>query len=166
LAYRWYFGANLIPGATNALLTLTNVGFTRAGNYSVVVTNAYGSATGGPAVLTVVDTIPPTIISCASNRTFSVGANCTASLPNLTGEVVATDASGAVTVIQIPAPGTLLGPGRFAHHQLGQLQPVHLHAHGPHRRGANLCRGVQGQLGRPGLDCVDDTRRNRPANFD
>ena len=92
-------------------LTLTNVGFAQAGNYSVVITNAYGSATGGPAVLTVVDTIPPTILSCASNRTLSVGANCTATLPDLTGEVVAWDASGPVTVTQNPPPGTQLGLG-------------------------------------------------------
>jgi hypothetical protein len=110
-AYQWYFGANLIPGATNTLLTLTNACFAQAGNYSVVVTNAYGSATGGPAVLTVVDTIPPTIISCASNQTLSVGANCTATLPDLTAEVVAWDASGPVTVTQSPPPGTLLGLG-------------------------------------------------------
>ncbi len=111
LTYGWSFGSNSIPGATNTLLTLTNVGFAQAGNYSVIVTNAYGSATGGPAMLTVVDTIPPTIISCASNRTLSVGANCTATLPDLTGEVVATDASGPVTVTQNPPPGTQLGLG-------------------------------------------------------
>ena len=62
-------------------------------------------------MLTVVDTTPPTIISCASNRTLSVGANCTASLPDLTGEVVAWDASGPVTVTQNPPPGTQLGLG-------------------------------------------------------
>ena len=111
LTYRWYFGTNLILGATSKLFTLTNAGFAQAGNYSVVVTNAYGSASGGPAVLKVVDTIPPTIISCASNRTLSAGANCTASLPDLTGEVIAIDASGSVTVTQNPSPGTLLGLG-------------------------------------------------------
>ena len=111
LAYRWWFGTDSIPGATNALLTLTNVGFAQAGNYSVVVTNAYGSATGGPALLTVVDTTPPTILSCAPNRTLSAGGNCNASLPDLTGEVVASDASGPVTVTQSPLPGTLLGLG-------------------------------------------------------
>jgi Concanavalin A-like lectin/glucanases superfamily/Pro-kumamolisin, activation domain/Reelin subrepeat B/Immunoglobulin domain/HYR domain/Viral BACON domain len=111
LAYRWYFGSNPIAGASNALLTVTNAGFAQAGSYSVVVTNAFGSATGGPAVLTVVDTIPPTIIACASNRTLSAGANCTASLPDLTGDVVAQDASGPVTVIQSPPPGTQLGLG-------------------------------------------------------
>jgi hypothetical protein len=111
LAYRWCFGPNSIPEATNTLLTLTNVGFAEAGNYSVVVTNAYGSATGGPALLTVMDTTPPTILSCASNRTLSVGANCNASLPDLTGGVIASDASGPVTVSQTPLPGTLLGLG-------------------------------------------------------
>jgi hypothetical protein len=59
----------------------------------------------------VVDTTPPTIISCASNRTISVGANCTASLPDLTSQVVATDASGPVTVTQNPPAGTQLGRG-------------------------------------------------------
>ena len=111
LAYRWYFGSNPIAGATNTLLTVTNAGFAQAGSYSVVVTNAFGSATGGPALLTVVDTIPPTIIACASNRTLSAGANCTANLPDLTGEVVALDASGPVTVTQNPPPGTQLGLG-------------------------------------------------------
>ena len=53
------FGSNAIAGETNALLVLTNVGFAQGGSYSVVLSNAYGSATGGPAVLTVVDTIPP-----------------------------------------------------------------------------------------------------------
>ena len=111
LSYCWYFGANPIPGATNGVLTLTNVGFAAAGSYSVTVSNVYGNATGGPAMLTVVDTTPPTIFSCASNRTYAVGANCTVSLPDLTGEIVAGDASGPVTVSQSPSPGTLLSLG-------------------------------------------------------
>jgi hypothetical protein len=111
LAYRWYFGSNSIPGATNTLLTLTNVGFAQAGKYSVVVTNIYGSVTGGPVILTVVDTTAPTILSCVSNRTLSVGANCTTSLPDLTTDVVADDASGPVIVTQNPPPGTVLGLG-------------------------------------------------------
>ena len=111
LAYQWYFGANPKSGGTNATLTLTNVAFAQAGSYSVVITNTYGSATGGPAVLTVVDTTPPTIISCPTNRTRSAGANCITVLPDLTGELVAWDASGPVTVAQSPPAGTLLGLG-------------------------------------------------------
>jgi len=111
LTYQWYFGSNPRPGETNSTLLVTNIRFANAGSYSVVITNAYGSATGGPVVLTVVDTTPPTIISCPTNRTRSAGANCTATAPDLTGELVAWDASGAVTVTQNPPPGTLLALG-------------------------------------------------------
>ncbi len=111
LAYRWYFGTNLISGATNALLTLTNVTYASAGQYSVIVTNIYGGATGGPANLTVVDTTPPTIFVCASNQLLSVGANCTATLPDLTSQVIAGDATGPITITQNPPPGTVLHAG-------------------------------------------------------
>jgi hypothetical protein len=111
LAYHWYFGSISSPMATNATLTLTNAGFAQAGSYSVVITNTYGNATGGPAVLTVVDTVPPTILSCASNCVLAVGANCTTTLPDLAGEVVASDASGPVTATQNPPPSTMLGLG-------------------------------------------------------
>jgi endonuclease/exonuclease/phosphatase family metal-dependent hydrolase len=58
-----------------------------------------------------VDTIPPTITACASNRTLAAGVNCQALLPDLTSQVIASDASGTVTVIQNPPPGTVLGLG-------------------------------------------------------
>lgn len=55
LIYQWYFNdTNAIPGATNASLTLTNLQLTNAGNYSVTITNLYGSATSADAALTVV----------------------------------------------------------------------------------------------------------------
>jgi hypothetical protein len=55
-------GTNLVnggslSGVTTTNLLLTNVQLTDAADYSVVVTNAYGSATSGVAQLTV--TIPP-----------------------------------------------------------------------------------------------------------
>ena len=109
--YQWRFGGNAIAGATSTNLTLTNVLFAQAGSYSVVVTNAGGSATGGPVTLTVVDTNPPTISACASNRTLGAGVNCQAVLQDLTSQVIATDASGAVAVTQNPPPGTALGLG-------------------------------------------------------
>jgi hypothetical protein len=56
LSYRWYFNATNKLDATNASLTLNNVQFTNAGNYSVVVTNLYGSTTSSIAVLTVTAT--------------------------------------------------------------------------------------------------------------
>jgi hypothetical protein len=53
LSYQWRFGLQNIPGATNASLTLTNVLSGQAGNYAVMVTNAFGSALSSNAVLTI-----------------------------------------------------------------------------------------------------------------
>ncbi len=53
LSYQWRNGARSLPGQTNADLTLANVDAASAGNYSVVVTNALGSATSSSAALTV-----------------------------------------------------------------------------------------------------------------
>jgi hypothetical protein len=53
LAYQWQFDGNNVAGATNTLLTLTNIQLSSAGNYSVTVTNTLGSATSSNAVLKV-----------------------------------------------------------------------------------------------------------------
>ena len=58
--YQWYFnGQNLLAGATNASLVLTNASSTNAGNYLVVVSNQAGSVTSSNAVLTII--MKPTI---------------------------------------------------------------------------------------------------------
>jgi hypothetical protein len=86
LFYQWSFnGTNNISGATTNSLTLTNVQFSQAGAYSVMVANAGGSVASSNAILTVL--APPTILSQptnlavirSSNATFSVTA--TGSLP-------------------------------------------------------------------------------------
>ena len=54
LAYQWYQNeTTLVPDATNATLTLTDVTPARSGLYSVVITNWFGSATSSPAFLNV-----------------------------------------------------------------------------------------------------------------
>jgi hypothetical protein len=111
LAYQWYRGVSLLTGQTASSLLLTNVGLAQAGQYSVVITNPFGAATSGPVSLSVVDTVPPTITTCASNRMLVAGPNCLALLPDLAAEVVAADASGPVTVTQTPLAGTSLGLG-------------------------------------------------------
>jgi hypothetical protein len=58
--FQWFGNGGAIAGATNVQLTLTNVQATQAGNYFVLVTNVYGSATSAPAVLTVT-AVPPSI---------------------------------------------------------------------------------------------------------
>jgi hypothetical protein len=57
LSYQWSFGGSALDGATNATLTLTNVQFSQAGNYSVVITNVAETATSSNATLSVI--FPP-----------------------------------------------------------------------------------------------------------
>jgi hypothetical protein len=52
-AYQWRKDDVALTGATNATLTLTNVTSANAGSYTVVATNAAGSVTSTPAILTV-----------------------------------------------------------------------------------------------------------------
>lgn len=51
--YQWEKDQVAIPGATNASLTLPNLGFGDAGSYTVVVSNSAGSTRSAAAVLTV-----------------------------------------------------------------------------------------------------------------
>ena len=51
--YQWQFNGQNIVGATNSTLTLNSVGAGNSGDYSVVVWNAYGSATSATATLAV-----------------------------------------------------------------------------------------------------------------
>ena len=80
LAYQWRTnGINLangsgVSGATTNVLNLTGITPANSGNYTLVVTNAYGSITSSVATLTVV--LPPTITaSSISNRTSECGVN-------------------------------------------------------------------------------------------
>jgi hypothetical protein len=52
LAYQWLLNGAPIPGATNALLSLTNVTAARVGTYTVAVTSSAATATSDPATLT------------------------------------------------------------------------------------------------------------------
>ena len=74
MSFQWSFNGttNLIAGATNATLTMTNIQLTNAGNYAVLVTNAYGSALSSNAILTVLS-LPPTITVQPGNQTVIVG---------------------------------------------------------------------------------------------
>jgi len=79
LSYQWFFNAtNLLAGATNTSLNLTNVQTTKAGNYSVVITNVAGSVTSSNAVLTV--NVPPVIAQQPVNVTTNAGSSATFSV--------------------------------------------------------------------------------------
>jgi hypothetical protein len=79
LSYQWRKdGANLIDGGrhsgvASANLTISNVQTNDAGNFNVVVTNAYGSVTSSVAVLTV--RLEPTIAAQPQSQLVLSGAN-------------------------------------------------------------------------------------------
>ncbi len=61
--------------------------------------------------VTVIAAAAPTITTCASNKTIRVTADCSAAIPNLLGEVVATGCN--VIKSQSPAAGTIVEPGVY-----------------------------------------------------
>jgi hypothetical protein len=74
LRYQWRRNGVNISGATRSAYTIENVLFVNAGTYSVVVTNALGSATSMGAVL---DVNRPPVARCLS-ATAPAGPNCMA----------------------------------------------------------------------------------------
>jgi len=75
---QWFFNVtNFLAGATNTILTLTNVQLMNAGNYSVVVSNLLGVATSSLASLAV-ETSPITV-SAGTNQTLVLPANVNSS---------------------------------------------------------------------------------------
>jgi uncharacterized protein YpmS len=84
LSYQWNFSGAAVSAATNATLTLSDVQTTQAGNYTVVVSNSWGSVTSAVAALTVY--VPPEIttqpksqpVALGQNISFSVAASGTA----------------------------------------------------------------------------------------
>jgi hypothetical protein len=59
LTYQWWNGGQIVPGQTNRICTLVGVKASDAGDYSLVVSNAYGVVTGLVATLTVLPLTPP-----------------------------------------------------------------------------------------------------------
>jgi sugar lactone lactonase YvrE len=72
--FLWYLeNTNLVQSSTNGTLTFSSVSTNEAGNYRVVITNAYGSVTSQVATLTVV--YPPSITTQPLSQTVSSGTN-------------------------------------------------------------------------------------------
>jgi len=102
LAFQWARNGVEIPGATNAIFSLSDVQLPDDGaTFTVVINNAAGSATSQPATLHVVpDVVPPALAlataDCASNKvtvTFSERVEA-----NTAGEFFNYTISGGATV--------------------------------------------------------------------
>lgn len=73
LYYQWKTNGVTLPGATSSTLSLSSITVGQAGNYTVVITNTYGSITSSTAVLTVL--VPPSISMQPSSQTVTAGAS-------------------------------------------------------------------------------------------
>ncbi len=71
LSYQWKRNGTDIPGATTAVLTLSPVAEAHVGTYTVVVTNACGSATSTPATLSL--QAPPALALQPRSQTACAG---------------------------------------------------------------------------------------------
>ena len=58
LVYQWQFGGTNLPGATNANFVISSTAMTDAGDYQVIVTNAFGSVTSAIARIEVLPPLP------------------------------------------------------------------------------------------------------------
>jgi hypothetical protein len=71
-SYQWIFGGSNVVNATDAALVVPSVSAASAGDYAVVITNAYGSVTSAPATLQV--QAPPRIQLQQSGKTLQLTA--------------------------------------------------------------------------------------------
>jgi len=95
-----------VPGGSHVYAT--------PGNYTVVVTlnDDDGGSQARTFDVSVGDTTPPNINTCAGNQSINANAACQAVVPDFTAGVAATDNCSAVTVTQDPLAGsTVTGVG-------------------------------------------------------
>ncbi len=129
--YNWLFnGTNLPPGGNvsgnlSKTLTVTSVTPGNAGDYSVVVTNLYGSVTSHLATLTVVElpsfTVEPTNLSVSAGGDAVFGAMVSGTAPlsyqwqeNGTNLANGGDVSGANSNVLTIAAVTFINAGNYA----------------------------------------------------
>ena len=79
LACQWLFNGTNIAGATANPFVLANAQLTNNGNYSVIVTNLFGSVTSSNAALLLTNT-PPTIMTQPKSQSVLAGQTATFSV--------------------------------------------------------------------------------------
>ncbi len=74
-------------------------------------TDTHANSSTCTSTFTVLDVTAPVITQCASNASGIANTNCQAAVPDMRAGVLASDGCTSVTIVQSPAPGTLLGFG-------------------------------------------------------
>jgi len=81
---------------------------------TVTVTDGSGNSNTCSTTVTIADSVPPTITTCPLGRTVPAGAGCQGTVPDVTGEVVASDnctATASLVKTQSPTAGTVVAVG-------------------------------------------------------
>jgi hypothetical protein len=73
--YQWQFNGGKIRGAVNSSYSITGVKAANAGQYSVIVTNAFGTATSTPTTLSLA--VAPRITTSPASQTANIGLSAT-----------------------------------------------------------------------------------------
>jgi hypothetical protein len=73
LAYQWYFQSAPVAGATSDTLLLESVSAAQVGQYVLMVSNPFGSATSAPAALVLDAPVSPTIVLQPYGDTIALG---------------------------------------------------------------------------------------------
>ena len=102
MSYQWSRNGIPIPGATNAFLDLKNVSQVLEGNYTVAITNAYGSATT-EFPLSIVYARPPRVV----DANFHADLTNPTQVTSLTdGKILVYDNSNPPALVRLNADGS------------------------------------------------------------
>lgn len=82
---------------------------------TLTINDGNGNTSTCTAQVTILDNLPPSITSCASNQDVNLNATCQLVVPDLVAQTTATD-NCAATVTQSPAAGTILASGHNQTH--------------------------------------------------
>jgi alpha-tubulin suppressor-like RCC1 family protein len=86
-SFQWLFNGNYIPGATNAVLTVTNVQVADTGAYAVAVSNIYGGMLSGNARLSLLNVVA-----------WGAGKSNTFTFPDWGQSIVPTNLGGVIGI--------------------------------------------------------------------
>jgi alpha-tubulin suppressor-like RCC1 family protein len=111
-SYQWLFSGTNITGATNAVLTLTNVQPLNQGYYSAVVTNNFGTSASSNAYLTVIVLDLPTALNATGLTWTTSGSSSWFAQTNTSHDGIQAAQSGGVANGQSSTlQTTVTGPG-------------------------------------------------------
>ncbi|PAW87328.1 MAG: hypothetical protein B9S33_06445 [Pedosphaera sp. Tous-C6FEB] len=85
LAYQWFFTNGPVPFATGPSLSFPAAQPTNSGDYFVVITNAFGSITSAPALLTITNSTAPPVLTLQPQSQSVIVSNTVAFTTTATG---------------------------------------------------------------------------------